>query len=190
MVIFRLFLPGTLRDEGEAGMQFAGRLNEQDIADARVLVPAKGQEARTLSLAFRGAVVVGVPALVTYKFLTVATRPNWWALAALWLFALGCGALLVYVYKSGNARVAARLKLPDRIDLNDDGIKMSRADGASTFHPWANVTDWREGRRVVVLMQSTTDILTILPVGDLSDAARQPLRDLLKTHVVASPVAR
>ena len=168
-------------------MELPGSLNEQDVEDARTLVPAKGDQAWVQSWVFIGAVVIGLPTLVTYKILTGPAPANWMVIWILWLFTLGLAWLMVYSYKSAKARGVAKLKLPDRIDLSDDGIKMSKADGASTFRPWANVKSWREGRRVIVLMQSKTDVLTILPVADLSDAARQPIRDLLKAHVVASP---
>jgi hypothetical protein len=168
-------------------MQFAGKLNEQDVAEAQALVRTTGDRAGILSLVIRGVAVVGLMALVTFKFLTAPTRPNLAALGVLWLFVLGLGGMLVYVFKGRKARVFAQLRLPDWIDVSDDGVKMSKADGASSFCPWVEVKGWREGRRVIVLMQSKARVLTILPVNDLSDAARQPLRDLLKAHVVASP---
>ncbi|HVB35052.1 MAG TPA: YcxB family protein [Patescibacteria group bacterium] len=168
-------------------MQLAGKLNEQDVAEAQALVRTKGDRATIVSWVLRIAAVVGLMAFVTFRFLTAPTHPNLAPLGVLWLFVLGLGGIGVYLYKSREARVMARLRLPDWIDLSDDGVKMSKADGASSFCPWVEVKSWREGRRVIVLMQSKAHVLTILPVSDLSDAARQPLRDLLKAHVVASP---
>jgi hypothetical protein len=57
-------------------MQLAAKLNEQDVAEAQALVRTKGDRAGILSGFIRGAAVVGLLALVTYKFLTVPTRPN------------------------------------------------------------------------------------------------------------------
>ena len=168
-------------------MQFAGKLNEQDVAEALALVPTPGYRAKIVLLDIRLAALVGLTALMTYRFLTAPTRRNLAGFGVFWLFVLGLGGFVVYVFKTRDARVLARLKPPDWIDVSDDGVKMSKVDGASSFCPWVEVKGWREGRRVIVLMQEKARILTILPVNDLSDAARQPLRDLLKAHVVASP---
>lgn len=168
-------------------MQFAGKLNEQDVAEAQALVRTKGDQATTLSWVIRIAVVVGLMAFMTFRFLTASTHPSLVPLGVLWLFVLGLGGLGVYLYRGREARVMAQLRLPDWIDVSDDGVKMSKADGASSFCPWVEIKSWREGHRVIVLLQSKAHVLTILPVNDLSDAARQPLRELLKAHVVASP---
>lgn len=170
-------------------MQFAGRLNEQDIAEARALLHSKGYQARVAVTALRVLLVVGLLAWLTIRFLQGPTRPHWTVIGVPWLIVLGIAGLTVFRFKRMKARVVAQVsrKMPDWIELNDDGVQTSGPDGATSFHPWASIKGWREGHRVILLLLSKTAALAILPVGELSEAARQPLRDLLKSHIVASP---
>ena len=72
---------------------------------------------------------------------------------------------------------------PDWITVSNEGLKFDGPSGATGFQPWTNFKRWREHGRVLVLEQSLGRRFVILPIGELSDVERQPLRELLRSQL-------
>jgi hypothetical protein len=113
------------------------------------------------------------------------TKPNWPGVAVIW--ALGAGLILLSVYRTRRswARQVAQLNaaLPERISFTNDGVKWDGPNGATGFVPWRNFKGCREGRRVILVDQRDGNRAVMLPVAQMSEIDRLPIRHLLQSQI-------
>jgi hypothetical protein len=102
----------------------------------------------------------------------------WGGLAALILWAL-------YNQKRTRARQLDQLNAmrPDQMTLTNDGVKCDGPNGATALVPWRNFKSWREGRRIMLVERSEGKRFVMLPVSQLSEIERMPIRQFLQGHI-------
>jgi hypothetical protein len=176
-------------------MQFRGKLTDEDLNDLRRVVRSKMYWPKLFVANWYGLMLLCVVLWATIAGLLGATHPNWSAVGVLWVVLLGLFTWAFYSVKRKMAKEFLQLNatLPDWISLVDDGTKLNGPNGATGFWPWNNFKGWRERKRVM-LLDMQTGAFVILPVGELSDPERQPIRQFLRLHIpsasatAASPV--
>jgi len=70
-----------------------------------------------------------------------------------------------------------------QISLSSDGVKYDDTNGATSLMPWVYFKGWREGRRVILIDRTNGSGHVILPVAQLSELQRQPIRQFLQSHI-------
>jgi hypothetical protein len=132
----------------------------------------------------------GIALLLTVAWATIAgflgkTKPNWNAVAVIWAVVVGIVLWVIYSTKRAQTRELTQLNatLADRITLTNDGVKWEGANGSTGFHPWRNFKGWRERGRVVLIDQCEGNSFIMLPVSQLSEIERIPVRQFLQSHI-------
>lgn len=169
-------------------MQIEGKLSREDVSDAQRLLRPRHFWPKVVYRNAYTVLFVGAILGATIAGLVGATHPKWGALGIAWLFVLALTAWVVFRVRRATQKQWKRLNgaLPDWIDLSDKGMKMDGPNGASSFQPWANFKGWREGQRVILVDRAQAGGPVVLPVANMSEAAREPIRQLLQSHL-ASP---
>ena len=168
-------------------MQLSGKLAEADLDDLQVRSKMYWPKFILMNWYGIGLICVALAATIT-GFLGY-TKPNWQALGVIWLIITLIIGWAVSSTKRQTAREFTTLNtnLPEWLSLADDGVKCDGPNGAMGFHPWRNFSCWREGKRVVMIDQSTGGGFVILPVADLSEIERESIRGILKAHLPPLP---
>ena len=169
-------------------MEFAGKLNEEDMADVQKTARSKSYWPKLLLANWYG---IGLFLMVTWgtiSGLLGQTKPNWTAVAIIWAVIAAIVAWAVYRTKRARVRELTQLNadLPDHVYLTSDGLKWDGPDGATGFLPWRNFKGWREGKRVVLVDKIDGSRFVMLPVGHLSEIERLPIRQYLSSHISPS----
>jgi len=112
-------------------------------------------------------------------------KPNWWAIAAIWAVVVGLVLWAVYKTRRARTRELTQLNatLADHISLTNDGVGLDGPNGATSFFPWRTFKGWREGRRVVLVDLREGNRFVMLPVAQLSEIERQPIRQFLQSRI-------
>jgi hypothetical protein len=167
-------------------MQFTDKLTEADMSEVRKMTRSKFM----YCLEFFATYLCGAGVLVYVAGLTISgllghTKPNWPAIALGWVAAPGISLLAVYVERGTHSCRLRQLNAvrANLISLTNDGMKFDRADGATALMPWRDYKGWREGRRVMLIVRRRRDRVVILPVAQLSEIERQPIRQFLQSHI-------
>jgi CDP-diglyceride synthetase len=113
------------------------------------------------------------------------TKPNWRAVAIIWVVVACIVLWAVYRAKRSHVRELTELNatLPDQVSLTNDGVKCDGPNGATGFLPWRTFKGWREGRRVVLVDQCQGNRVVMLPVSQLSEVERVTIRQFLQSHI-------
>jgi hypothetical protein len=165
-------------------MKFGGKLTQPDLKDVQKIVRSKMYWPKLLLANWYGLLLTCVVLWATVSGFMGYTKPNWRAVALIWLVLAGIFAWAIYRTKRGTVRALTQVNaiLPDWVTLNNDGIQCDGPNGAKAFQPWRTFKQWREGRRVVLLEQSNGQRV-ILHVADLSEIERHTLRQLLQSCI-------
>ena len=131
-----------------------------------------------------------IPTCATISGLLGQTKPSWRAVAIIWAVDAALGLWAVYSTRRARGRQLTQLNatLPGRVSLTNDGVKWDGPDGATGFLPWRNFKGWREGRRVLLVDQCQGNRAVMLPVVQLSEIERLPIRQFSQTHM--APVSK
>jgi len=169
----------------ETKMQFQGKITEADLNDVRKMIVSKMYWPRLLLANWYGLALILALIWATISGLLGQTKPNWRAVAMIWVVVAGIVLWVVYRAKRSQARELTELNatLPDQVILTNDGVKCDGPNGATGFLPWRTFKGWREGRRVVLLDQCQGNRFVMLPVSQLSEIERQPIRQFLQSHI-------
>jgi len=166
-------------------MEFTGKLTEPDLKDVAKMTRSKMYWVKLVVGNFYGAALLLIAVWVTISGLLGQTKPNWPGVAVIW--ALGAGLILLSVYRTRRAwaRQVTQLNaaLPERISFTNDGVKWDGPNGATGFVPWRNFKGWREGRRVILVDQRDGNRAVMLPVAQLSEIDRLPIRQFLQSQI-------
>ena len=121
----------------------------------------------------------------TVQRLTRETNTHWRAIGPIWLVLAGLTVWGISRAKGTMARQLTRLQatLPDWIDLTEESVRFDGPGADTHLRPWGDFRGWFEGQRVILLEWSEGGAPVILPIGDLSDAARQPVRQFLQSRL-------
>jgi hypothetical protein len=166
-------------------MQFSSKLAEADLNEVGKMTRSKMYWVKLVVANWYGAALLLIAVWATISGLLGQTKPNWQAVAVIWVVAAGLVLWSVYWARRGRARQLVRLNatLPDQVDFTNEGVKWNGPDGATGFLPWRNFKGWREGRRVVLVDQREGSRAVILPVAQMSDMEREPIRQFLQSHI-------
>jgi len=166
-------------------MQFTGKLTEADLNDVRKMTLSWTYWPKLMLANWYGIGLIVAIIWATISALLGHTEPNWPALGLIWLVIVGIVLWAVYSTKRTQAKELTQLNatLPDHLNFTNDGMKFDGPDGASAFLPWRSFKGWREGRRVMLVDQCEGNRVVILPVAQLSEIERQPIRQFLKACI-------
>jgi hypothetical protein len=171
----------------ETNMQFQGKITEADLKDAQKMSVSKMYWPKLLLANWYGTALILGLIWATISGLLGQTKPNWRAVAMIWVVVAGIVLWVVYRAKRSQARELTELNatLPDQVILTNAGVKCDGPNGATGFLPWRTFKGWREGRRVVLIDQSQGNSVVILPVAQLSEVERLSLRQYLQSQIPA-----
>lgn len=166
-------------------LRFRGKLSREDLDEARKLVSSKTRWPRILLRNWYLVLLVGALVWITISVFSGTPRPDRLATGLMWVAILALGSKVAYRVKTDKSRQLARLQVtrPDWITLTEDGMESCGPGRATAFDPWENFKSWREGRRVILVRRERVGRAVVLPIADLSDAARQSVREFLQSHV-------
>jgi hypothetical protein len=169
---------------GRKYVQFVGKLSEADLKEVQRLRRTKMYWA-WLIMANKYLIVFGVIAVAaTISGFVGWSQADWPLTAIFWLVVIAYSAWVAKRKSKNEAKALTYLntKLPDRILLAADGVKLEGPNGVRVL-PWQNFRGWREGQRVVLVAQRERRKFVTLPVAQLSDAEREQMRQLLQSHI-------
>lgn len=152
--------------------------------DARRLARSKTYWLKIASANWYGILLLCAVAWGTVAGLTGDTHPNWAGIAVIWLVLIALFAWGFYRTKRAMHKqfIQANAALPDSITILNDGIRLDGPNEATSFRPWSNFTQCREGKRVM-LLQTRYGGALILPVSELSEMQRESIRQVLGPFV-------
>lgn len=168
-------------------MQLSGKLTDEDLTDVRHLARSKTYWLKIAARNWYGILLLCAVAWGTVAGLTGETHPNWAAVAGIWLVLIALSAWSFYRTKRTMHKqfIQANASLPDSITILKDGLRLDGPNGATSFQPWSNFTQCREGKRVM-LLQTRYGGALILPVAKLSEMERESIRQIVTPHVSAA----
>jgi len=166
-------------------MQFTGKVTEADLNDVRKMTLSKMYWPKLLLANWYGTALILMLVWATIAGLLGQINPNWRALAVIWGVVGAIVLWAVYRTKRAQARELTQLNatLADNISLTNDGVKWDGPNGATGFLPWRNFKGWRERGRVVLVDQCEGNRFVILPIAQLSEIERLPVRQFLQSHI-------
>jgi hypothetical protein len=166
-------------------MQFTGNVTEADLTDVRKLVRSRMYWPKQFLANWYGIGLLIAIAWATIAGFLGQTKPNWTAVAVIWAVVISIVWWAIYSTKRTRARELTQLNatLPDSITLANDGVKWEGPNGSTGFHPWRTFKGWRERRRVILIDKCDGNNFVILPVSQLSETERIPVRQLLQSHI-------
>lgn len=166
-------------------MRLSGKLTEMDVNDLRRMVRSKWYWPRFVLENWYGMAIICILLWASIGGLMGKIHPNWRLVGPMWAVVAAFVALAIYRTKRRMTGEFTRLNatLPDWIHLANDGLKFEGPGGASAFQSWGDFKGWREGGRVMLVDRVEGHGFVILPVGDVSEAERQALRDTLRSQL-------
>lgn len=170
-------------------MQISGKLTEADLNDVRKTTRSKTYWLKFLLANWYGTALLIMVVWATISGLLGQIKPNWRAVG--WIWAVIGGIVLWAVYNTNRARSREfkqlNATLPDQVSLTSEGLKWDGPNGATGFLPWRNFKGWREGRRVVLVDQREGNRFVMLPLAQLPEIERLPIRQFLQSHISSGP---
>jgi len=117
--------------------------------------------------------------------LLAQTPPNWKFVAILWGAPAAIIVLALFERKRNRARQLAQMNAirPDVMTFTNDGLKCDGPNGATALVPWSGLKGWREGQRVLIVERTEGNRFVMLPVAQMSENDRQPIRQFLQSHI-------
>jgi len=170
-------------------MQFTGKLTEADLRDIGKMTRTKMYWVRLVAGNWYGTALLLIVVWGTIAGLLGQINPNWRAIGMIWAVLVALFLWATYRTKRAWARQLTQLNatLPDQVIFTNDGVKLDGPNGATGFLPWRNFKGWREGQRVVLIDQCEGNRAVMLPLAQLSEIERLPIRQFLHSHI--PPVA-
>lgn len=113
----------------------------------------------------------------------LSQNPRWGrdAISVGILVSVGLGYLYLKKRRFNQSLAAANSAL-DHFILDDEGVRWHSPRGATGLVPWNRFYRWKEGKKVIVLENSTTDFM-VLPLRGLSEIEREPIRQFLRSRI-------
>lgn len=166
-------------------MQFNGKLTEADLTDVQKMTRSKTFWVRFFLANWYAVGLVLAILWATISGIIGQIKPNWGAMSLMWAVIAGIVLWSFHNSKGMQARELKQLNaaLPDQISLTNDGVKLDGPDGATGFLPWRNFKGWREGQQVMLVDQCQENRVLKLPVAQLSDTQRLPIRQFLQSRI-------
>jgi hypothetical protein len=167
-------------------MQLPGKINDADLKDIQKVARSRFYWLKFLLANGYGIAVLGAITWATILALRGRTTPNWNALTLTWVVIAGIVVWAFYSSKKKSDREFTQLNaaLPEQVDVTDDGLHLAGPNGAKVYFPWNSFVEWREGQRVILIRQRAEKSFVVLPVAQLSQVEREPIRQLLRTHLL------
>ncbi len=164
--------------------QLSGKLSEADLNDVRRMLRSKMYWPKLLAKNWYGLLLLGVVLWATVAAAVGATHPNWGGIGAIWLVMAGIVVWAFYSSRKSIQKESARLNgtLPDRVTLDQSGVRLDLPAGATAFHPWQSFDRWREGERVILLDKQDGTFL-MLSVADVPALERESIRQFLRSSI-------
>jgi hypothetical protein len=165
-------------------MQFTEKLTEADLANVRNMTRSRTY---WLNMLLWGAGMILFTRrgwIVTAKVLD-RTPSAWPTATALWGAAAAVILWALYNQHRIRSRRLAELNAarPDQMSLTTDGLKCDGPKGAIALIPWKHFKGWNEGPRVILVERTEGNRFVILPVAQLSEIERTPIRQFLQSHI-------
>jgi hypothetical protein len=166
-------------------LQFKGKLTDMDLNEVGRMTRSKMYWVKFFVANWYGCALIAIVIWATISGLLGQIKPNWRAVALLWLIVVAMVSWVVYRTKRSRAKQLARLNatLPDYISLTTDGVKLDGPDGATSLLPWRNFKGWREGKQVILIEQNGEHRFVMLPLGESSESDRQSVRQFLQSNI-------
>ena len=166
-------------------MQLGGKLTEADLTDVGDMTRSKMYWVKLLFGNLRGFLLLAILVWAAISGLLGRTKPDWRAVGVIWLVIASIVLFAIYRTKRDRQQELTQLNatLPDQLELTSDGIRWNGPNGSTGFLPWTAFKGWREGRRVVLVDQTQGNRFLMLPVGQLSEIQREPIRQFLRSHI-------
>jgi hypothetical protein len=164
-------------------MQFAGKLSEIDLRDVGKMTRTKMYWIRVVVANWYGTALLLAVVWGTIAGLLGKINPNWQAIGMIWALVAALGFWATYRTKRAWKRRLAELNAQLPVSFANDGVKLDGPNGATGFLPWRNFKSWREGTRVILVDQYEGNRAVILPVAQLTETEREPIRQFLKSHI-------
>jgi hypothetical protein len=163
-------------------MQFTSKLTEADLDEVRKIA----RPSAYWMIWFRIGTLPLFAWILTTKYSRRAPDGSQ-AVLIIWVATAAIILLTLYTMKRTRTSQLAKVNAarPDQISLSDEGVKYDGPNGATSLVPWVYFKGWREGRRVVLIDRSDGSRHVVLPVAQLSDAERQPIRQFLQSHIAS-----
>jgi hypothetical protein len=165
-------------------MQFTSKLTKEDLSEFQKMTGSNTNF--TLLIIYPiGMIFVSLRlwrASMAFLARTPSSLPY---IVLLWIAAVGF-VVWTWIYrgqqqeKKLEQRNATR---PDTMTFTDTGLNCDGPAGASAHIPWQQFTSWREGRRVFLLKLGQGKRFIILPVSQLSEQDRAPIRQFLQSRI-------
>lgn len=165
-------------------MEFVGKLTEAEFTEFERMARSKGYWVNVFLFFVGGpvciwqsvSILLGSPTLRVWEVFILAYA----GVIALLLFAR-------YEQKRRRAEQLAGLNAKgDRFVLTAEGVKRETFEGTAKLLPWESFKDWREGQQIMLLNTYASGAV-ILPIAQLSELEREPIREYLKSRI---PLAR
>lgn len=120
-----------------AEMELEGKITEPDLNDVGRLMRSTMHWFKLLLPSWHGFALLGAIIWATVLGLMGRTKPNWRAVEIIWLVMFAILGWSFYRTKAQTAREFNELnaKLPDRISIVDEGIKLDGPNGAKASFP-------------------------------------------------------
>jgi MFS family permease len=166
-------------------MQFQGKITEADLNDVRTMNLSKIYWPRLLLANWYGLALILAILWATISGLLGKTNPNWRAVFLIWVLVGAIVIWSIYRTKREQSRELAELNatLPDQIEVTNAGVKWEGPNGRTGFVPCDNFKGWREGKRVMLVDERQGNRFVMLPISQLSEAERVPIRNSLQSHI-------
>lgn len=170
-------------------MQFTSKLTKEDYSEFRKMSGADSK--LTLFVFYPIGMAFALLRLWRLTETFLARTPSEFPYFVLgWIAAAGFLAW-TWIYR-GQQRAKALDQInatrPDTITFTESGLDCDGPAGATAHIPWQKFTSWREGQRVLLLKFGGAKRYAILPVSQLSDLNRAPIRQFLQSHI--APASR
>ena len=163
-------------------MEFQCKLTNAEMREAVRLNRTRAARLWRVLRYLRLFMVVGV-LLVVIVFNLRSRTPNWSAVVGLAFAAAFVAVAAVWAWTFRDRRRVLRMNAGERMTIDANGIGTAKAQGATSFTPWTQFQNWREGA-LVFTVGNAKGFLTI-PKTALSEAQVTEVRGILETQVRA-----
>ena len=161
-------------------MEFECKLTSTEVREAVRLNRTKVSRLWWLLRYLRLIMVVGV--LVVVTIVNFRSRvPNWGAVVGLAFAAAFLAIVAVWSWAFRDRRKVRRMNAGEQMTIDTNGIGTANAKGATSFTPWTQFQNWREGA-LVFTAGNAKGFLTI-PKSALSELQVTEVRGILQARV-------
>ncbi len=163
-------------------MEFECKLTNAEMREAVQLNRVRAARLWRVLRFLRLFMVVGVLLAVMVSNLRSKT-PNWGAVVGLAFAAAFLAIVAVWSWAFRDRRKVRRMNAGEQMTIDANGIGTANAKGASSFTPWTQFQNWREG--VLVFTVSNAKGFLTIPKSALSEMQIAEVRGILQSQVRA-----